>query len=663
VAAPEEESVHHESTAAGAMLRDRRGTLTGAWSRSVGLVPLALVVLALVGSVIVPARQTWSITTLLRETTELLAPARLLVTELQSGLGEEMGALQGYGLSGDTTLLVRYRLLASGNDEKLTKLKRLTVNLDTAFAGHLSVAGQRIDDWRYFSAALVEGRRVPLEVGGAVRAAQGRYDACLAAMAALSSDLSAQAVARDDRVRGLEHFSLTSNVLLVLVALAALTAVLILTLRERRLAVLLRRRVAAESTRARQEGALREAAEALAGAFTVEEVTQRIANAALHVLEGRGAFVERMDTRHSQSSNLITVGAVAGTGVPPLGSSCEFAGSYVERVLENGSPGLIPEAGEPRCGGMLTTVNGATGFAIAVPLVSRSAPVGALFILSARHHFRADDVARAAIFAHLATLAYEKVRLLDEAIEGRQRLERVISSRSRLIRGFSHDVKNPIGAADGYAELLTDGVYGDLNPQQRESVSRMRRCIHGALSLIEDLHELGRAETGHLALTPEPVNVADLVRGISEEYQAAVNASGLTFTVDIAVDLMIVQTNWTRVRQIVANLLSNAIKYTDAGCVKIRCANRSIGPTGEIGDWVIVEVSDTGRGIPQEKQDFIFEEFTRIGGGDKSGAGLGLAISRLLAQALGGQISVASELGRGSIFTLWLPTMFHHHKE
>jgi signal transduction histidine kinase len=293
---------------------------------------------------------------------------------------------------------------------------------------------------------------------------------------------------------------------------------------------------------------------------------------------------------------------------------------------------------------------------MAVPLGSSEAPVGALFVLSARGHFRAADVARAAIFGHLAALAYEKVRLLDEAIRGRQRLEGVVSSRSRLIRGFSHDVKNPIGAADGYAELLSDGIYGELNPRQQESLSRMRRCMHSALSLIDDLHELGRAETGHLALSPEPLDVAELIRGIAEDYQATAKASGLAFAAYLAPDLPIVHTSRPRVRQILGNLLSNAIKYTDAGSVTVRGMRRSVGPSNDRGDWVVIEVSDTGRGIPRDKLDFIFQEFGRVGASDKAGAGLGLAISRLLARALGGQITVTSHLGRGSTFTLWLPT-------
>jgi signal transduction histidine kinase len=287
-------------------------------------------------------------------------------------------------------------------------------------------------------------------------------------------------------------------------------------------------------------------------------------------------------------------------------------------------------------------------------LVSAGTSMGALFVLARRGHFRTEDVARAAIFGHLAALAYQKVSLLDEAIDGRLRLERVIASRSRLMRGFSHDVKNPIGAADGYAELLSDGVYGYLNPQQQESVARMRRCIHDALSLIEDLHELARAETGHLALRSEPVNVADLIGTLGEEYQATALASGLSFSTSVAADIGTIQTSRSRVRQIASNLLSNAIKYTDSGSVSVRAEHRSEGPFPEGPDWLVIEVSDSGRGIPSEKLDFIFQEFGRIGS-DKTGAGLGLAISRLLAQALGGHITVTSELGRGSTFALWLP--------
>ena len=306
---------------------------------------------------------------------------------------------------------------------------------------------------------------------------------------------------------------------------------------------------------------------------------------------------------------------------------------------------------------MLSTLDDIAGPALAVPLVSRDTFVGAFFVLGVQGQLRPDDIARAAILGHLAALAYERVQLLDEAIDGRQILERVIKSRSRLMRGFSHDVKNPIGAADGYAALLAEGVYGALNPQQEESIARMRRSIRDALGLIDDLHELARAETGHLALASEPVDLAELVRDIVEEYDAGAKAKGLSLTTTIASDVPIIQTTRARVRQIASNLLSNAIKYTESGSVTVRVKHSPLGPIGDPGDWVTIEVSDTGRGIPPEKFDVIFEEFRRVGDSNQTGAGLGLAISRSLAHALGGQITVTSELERGSTFTLWLPVL------
>jgi signal transduction histidine kinase len=316
---------------------------------------------------------------------------------------------------------------------------------------------------------------------------------------------------------------------------------------------------------------------------------------------------------------------------------------------------LISPLSEGRHPGVLGTLDDPAGPAIAIPLGSATVPLGVLFVLSATSNFRTADVERAAVFGHLAVLAYTKVGLLEEAIEGRQRLQRVMTSRSRLMRGFSHDVKNPIGAADGYAALLDEGVYGELNAGQRESIARMRRCMRGALALIEDLHELGRAETGHLELTSEAVDVSDLVRTLAEEYQATAEASGLSLGVSAATDIPLIQTSRTRVRQIASNLLSNAIKYTDSGAVTLNVVHCPLTQGDESSERVLIEVADTGRGIAPDKLDYIFQEFGRVAGTEKQGAGLGLAISRLLAQALGGQITVISELGRGSTFTLSLP--------
>jgi signal transduction histidine kinase len=621
--------------------------------------PVAFVIVALIGSVVIPARQTWLITGLLRQTTDVVAPARLLAAQLQSGLGEETGLEQGYALSGDSVLLMRHRAAVAADDRRLAGLENLADRLGPRVADDLAVLRERVEQWRATSAERLVRPRGLVELRAAVRDAQARHDAIVAAMAVLSGDLASIASARDQRLRELERLSLTSNVILVLAAFIALYGVVLLTLRERVLAGSLRRRVEQESARARREGALREAAEALAGAFTTDEVTERIVQASLEAVEGRGAFVERIERSPDQAEEIATIRAVAGTDVPPLGRSRKFAGSSAERALSGGVPVLVcARDDDERSPNSLTAEQrDEAGTAIVVPLGAGRTSVEVLSVISARDHVRVEDVARAATFGHLAALAYEKVRLLDEANERRQRLERVIDSRSRLIRGFSHDVKNPIGAADGYAQLLTDGIFGELTLQQCESIARMRRCMGTALSLIEDLHELARAETGHLALSPEPVDPAVLVADIAEEFQGVAHAHGLAFDAIVDTGLPVIRTSRLRVRQIVANLLSNAIKYTDAGSVTLRASLRSSGPSGESGDWIALGVSDTGRGIAADKLEFIFEEFGRIGDSDATGAGLGLAISRLLAHALAGQITVVSEPRHGSTFTLWLPAV------
>ena len=617
--------------------------------RLAGNLPFALVVVSLLASVAVPARQTWSITALLRETTDVLEPARLLGAQLRSGVAEELGALQSYAISGNAQLLDRYESTAVQNDERMTKLSLLASQLHPVSERKVEVIRDHLQSWRHLTDSLVRTLDSSEGFAAALPATRARYDVAVSSIEDLSRDLAAETSARDGEVRALDHFGLVSNATLVFVALAGLLGVTILTVRERRA-------LADAQRRARQEVSLREAAEALAGAFTVDEVTQRIAQAALETMEARGAFVEELSPAAGDEEDSVVVRAISGHGVPSLACTCGFAGSHTQQAIAAGEPMLIDDLKGLECLGTVSGKHSLSGAAIVVPLGDSRASTRALFILShARVSFRDDDVARAGIFGHLATFAYEKVRLLDEAHEGRHKLQRVLQSRSRLMRGFSHDVKNPIGAADGYAELLAEGIYGELSSEQKESVMRIRRCIRGALSLIDDLHELARVESGHLVVNRSPVDLAKLMYTIGEEYQAAARAAGLSLSIEADKSLPLVETSESRVSQIASNLLSNAIKYTRSGTVTVRVLRRRVGRSGDKEDWAAVEFIDTGPGIPSDKQETIFEEFSRLDTISKPGAGLGLAVSRLLAEALGGQITVESNMGRGSTFTLWLP--------
>jgi PAS domain S-box-containing protein len=256
--------------------------------------------------------------------------------------------------------------------------------------------------------------------------------------------------------------------------------------------------------------------------------------------------------------------------------------------------------------------------------------------------------------------AAERERLLEgerearaEAERRREELERVTESRTRLMRGFSHDVKNPLGAADGYAQLLEEGLFGDLSPKQQDSIGRIRRSIRTALRLIHDLLELARAEAGQLEIECVATDVTHAALEVAEDFRAQAAAVGLALDVRAPQGLR-ADTDPTRLRQILANLLSNAVKYAPNGQATVNAEVRGDGGP-RAGEWIAVHVADTGPGIPADKRQQIFQEFSRLDPGAQQGAGVGLAISRRIARLMGGELTVESEIGRGSTFTLWLP--------
>lgn len=258
-------------------------------------------------------------------------------------------------------------------------------------------------------------------------------------------------------------------------------------------------------------------------------------------------------------------------------------------------------------------------------------------------------------------LEEERERLLEserearaEADRRRAELERVTESRARLMWGFSHDVRNPLSAADGHSWLLESGRIGQLNTRQCESVQGIRRAIRTSVGLIDDLLELARAESGDLQFRCVETDVGRAAREVAEDFRAQAMSVGLDLQVRAPKGLQ-AETDPVRLRQILGNLLSNTAKYAPHSQVVIDAELRHVGGP-QTGTWVALNVTDTGPGIAKDKQDVIFLEYTRLDPDAQQGAGIGLAISRRIAQGLGGDLTVESEVGRGSRFTLWLPS-------
>jgi signal transduction histidine kinase len=208
-------------------------------------------------------------------------------------------------------------------------------------------------------------------------------------------------------------------------------------------------------------------------------------------------------------------------------------------------------------------------------------------------------------------------------------------------------VRNPLGAADGYLDLIESGVVAG-EAKRKEFMTRSRRALSSAMGLLDDLVELSLAEAGQIEVRLCAVDVRDVIGEITKEHRARASAKELELECHVPEQLPLVQTDAARVRQILGNLISNAIKYTRTGRIDV-----SIVPA-ERG-WIGIAVQDTGSGIAADQRGLLFREFTRLDPDAAEGAGLGLAISQRVAHALGGRITVESEPGRGSIFTLWLP--------
>ena len=456
---------------------------------------------------------------------------------------------------------------------------------------------------------------------------------------------------RLEQVAAHERQSVYVNAVLVIVALGAIATVVSISTRERRLAAALERRVEEEAAMGRMGRRLSEA-------VTLEDAAHGILEGTVAVLRSVGAYMEVAAPGAGHQQFSVVTGGEQSFQVRVE----ELAPSDLATITldHNGIPYELPDVQRHLGPGVANSGIHCSG--LVLPLLVSGKTIGTLVLLRDVRacHFSETERSQLRLIGDLAIAVIRRIHVERQAFleieERREELERLMKSRQRLMRGFSHDVKNPLGAADGYADLLSAGIYGELADEQVETVQRIRRSIRRALDLIDDLHELARVETGAVALRKEPVDLADLVARSGDEYRGAAHAAGLPLTVDADDDLPMVQSDGARILQIVSNLISNAIKYTRSGSVKIRVRREPSRCVAAGTSSVAIDVTDTGLGIPVDKQQQIFEEFSRLTTSDRPGAGLGLAISKRLAEALGGQILVTSEVGRGSTFTLRLPT-------
>ena len=229
-------------------------------------------------------------------------------------------------------------------------------------------------------------------------------------------------------------------------------------------------------------------------------------------------------------------------------------------------------------------------------------------------------------------------------------LEEVSQHKSAFLANMSHELRTPLNAVLGYAELLVDGIYGELSERPKGVVERIQNNGKHLLALINDVLDLAKIEAGQLNLTIEAFSLSEVVDSVVAAAEPLAAAKRLKFTATVQHDLPTAHGDARRVSQVLLNLVGNAIKFTDQGEVEINASAAN-------GQFVLT-VRDTGPGIADADQERIFGEFQQIENTDtrkKGGTGLGLAISKRMVEMQGGMISVESALGLGSVFRVVLP--------
>src|SRR5262249_25161983 len=250
----------------------------------------------------------------------------------------------------------------------------------------------------------------------------------------------------------------------------------------------------------------------------------------------------------------------------------------------------------------------------------------------------------------LTQSSLELKQLNDELHRRQMDLERAMSARSRFYASMSHELRTPINAVLGYSTLLLERIYGPLNEKQIEGIERTQKAARHLLELVNDVLDLSKIEAGKIDLRLQPVEFPGLIEDLFVTVRPLADEHGSTLTLKQTPSRPTsIISDPRRLRQILLNLLSNAIKFGRGKPIDVTCERTADGGVG-------IAVKDHGDGISKEDQERIFHEFVQLGKTQlQDGTGLGLPISRRLAELLHGALTVESTFGKGIMFCLRLP--------
>ncbi|MFC1459798.1 response regulator [Microvirga arabica] len=254
----------------------------------------------------------------------------------------------------------------------------------------------------------------------------------------------------------------------------------------------------------------------------------------------------------------------------------------------------------------------------------------------------------------------QEVSIAKTALEEKaEQLSLTSRYKSQFLANMSHELRTPLNSLLILSKLLTENSEGNMTDKQKEFAKTIHAAGSDLLSLINDILDLSKIESGTVSLEVSNVAFRDLVDNMNRTFRQVAEERKLDFHVDVDPKLpLAIRTDSKRLQQVLRNLLSNAFKFTERGGVTLQIGSAEGSPLRAGSQWVAMSVTDTGIGIPEDKQRIIFEAFQQADGTTSrkyGGTGLGLSISREIARLLGGEIVVSSTPGSGSTFTLFVP--------
>jgi two-component system NtrC family sensor kinase len=330
-------------------------------------------------------------------------------------------------------------------------------------------------------------------------------------------------------------------------------------------------------------------------------------------------------------------------------------GTVVGRVVVEGKSLQIPDVlADPEYKFVEGAKVGGTRTMLGVPLLREGTPIGVIVLSRKRvEPFTEKQIELVETFADQAVIAIENVRLFEEIQDKSQQLAEASERKSQFLANMSHELRTPLNAIIGLTEMMVTNAARFGTERALEPLRRVNAAGAHQLSLINEVLDLSKIEAGKLELNPEPVNLPRLIDEVIGTAGQLAEKNQNCLVVEAQENLGTLTADSMRLKQILLNLLSNACKFTKEGEVALRVRKVADGR-----DWVELAVADSGIGLTAEQQAKLFQEFTQadsLTARRYGGTGLGLALSRKLARMMGGDVTVTSELGKGSVFTVRLP--------